>query len=329
MGKDVVFKGPHTGEGRPQILLIGNGLERCGGQVSWDALVDQIKVADRISLTGAEEAEIKKTISFPLLYELYATPSPAPMPILTDGIKEEEARLKNAIANLLHSPNPVMRELCSLNVDHIMTTNYSYCLENSLLEREQNTIPNLSKYRFDLRTAPQKEGRKVERYYRLHTGYLIRNIGLWHIHGECCSPGGIVLGYDRYGRLLSKIVETVGKLPYTKKEMACDRQFRSWPELFLFGDIYILGFEMNLCEMDLWWLLRRKQREKYGDGKVWFYGSGMEKRTDKQLLLMANGVELVDMKMGLLASGDDYFSFYRAAMEDIRKRVSQAKKKRS
>lgn len=69
--------------------------------------------------------------------------------------------------------------------------------------------------------------------------------------GVLCA-GGTVLGHDRYGRLLCRIVETVGKLSYAKKEMVVERQFHFRPEGFLFGDIYFLGFEMNQCEIDLW-----------------------------------------------------------------------------
>ena len=38
------FRYPPSGKGRPQVLLIGNGLERTEGQPDWDALLDALDV---------------------------------------------------------------------------------------------------------------------------------------------------------------------------------------------------------------------------------------------------------------------------------------------
>lgn len=39
------------------------------------------------------------------------------------------------------------------------------------------------------------------------------------------------------------------------------------------------------CEFDLWWLLRRKQRDHYGDGRVYFYD---KKITMKELVKVSS-----------------------------------------
>lgn len=78
-------------------------------------------------------------------------------------------------------------------------------------------------------------------------------------------------GHDRYGRLLKRIEVACGKQRYSgKSNEIVDRNFHSWPELFLYGDVYIVGLNLSESEFDLWWLLRRKQRERYADGKVFF-----------------------------------------------------------
>ena len=46
MNKPVRFNYSLRGTSRPQILLIGNGLEHDSGQVSWNELVDHLTVSD-------------------------------------------------------------------------------------------------------------------------------------------------------------------------------------------------------------------------------------------------------------------------------------------
>ncbi len=44
MSKEIEFIHNLRGKGRPQILLIGNGVERAYGSASWDKLIDLIDV---------------------------------------------------------------------------------------------------------------------------------------------------------------------------------------------------------------------------------------------------------------------------------------------
>ena len=44
MAKEIEFIHNLRGKGRPQILLIGNGVERAYGSASWDKLIDLINV---------------------------------------------------------------------------------------------------------------------------------------------------------------------------------------------------------------------------------------------------------------------------------------------
>lgn len=58
------------GKGRPQILLIGNGVERVTGQLGWGQLLDDLCAPGRARATK----EQKNTTPFPLLYQLLSTP---------------------------------------------------------------------------------------------------------------------------------------------------------------------------------------------------------------------------------------------------------------
>lgn len=312
------------GVGRPQIVLVGNGLERKSGQLEWDELLNEITVNSCVSLTNEE----RKRIPFPLLYVLLSTPIPTAFPLSSEQINLEEKRLKYALNKLNNKSNEFYDQLPSIGADHIFTTNYSYALEKAFWPNvDFSSSKTRLQHRFNL-NPEKKNGKPVKEIcYRMHSGYCAETtdnegIVIWHIHGEMSSPRGVVLGHDRYGRLLSRIESVCSKQLYGKDDRISKlRDFCSWPELFLYGDIYIVGFGFWECEFDLWWLLRRKQRERYSDGRVYFYDKDKEFDIRKRLLV-SHGVELYEM-------GDygknDYDSFYFDALKDIKNRISHNK----
>ncbi len=360
MRKSVNFEYPVRGSGRPQILLIGNGLERKSGQVAWGKLVDNLTEQSCIPLTEKE----KESVPFPLLYEVLSLGTPIPKVLDKSDISREEKRLKEEMARLVNQSNDLLDELPKLGADHIFTTNYSYCLEKAFSPRKSFANSwTRTENRFNLSLPDAETGRqKLEREYRMHSGYLSENadatsVALWHIHGETHVPGGIVLGHDRYGRLLKRIIEVCEELDYRKiqKEDA-KRSFTSWPELFLFGDIYVIGFGFEQCEFDLWWLLKRKQRERYADGTVYFYDKAItekpflaadpsaseedkkrilqenqnirwhnrtaEKNSLRNKLLRAHGVEILDLGSTNETAYDD---FYHLAFADVKEKIEASR----
>lgn len=323
--KDNPFCYPIKGLGRPQILLIGNGLEYESHQKSWEELLGQLAQPGAVAPTNA----ICKDIPFPLLYQLITTPLPANAHLSAEDLKKQNQHLACVMRTLKHSTNRYLDMLPELGADHIMSTNYSYCMEAAFFPGEDFTkSERRSKRRCYL--AKKSNGKPLaERHYRLHTCYLAesggRRTGLWHIHGECSEASGIILSHDRYGRLLKRIAKICGNQYYMIDEDPCrSRVFTSWPELFLYGDVYVLGLGLTFNEFDLWWLIHRKQRERYSDGKIFFYERKPQNGYEsKHLLMQANGVILCD------AGCDDtisYDSFYCAALDDIRRRISESRK---
>lgn len=326
MAVSVKFIYPSRGKGRPQILLLGNGLERKSGQVSWNQLLDQVAVENSLTITKKQ----RDNIPFPLLYQLLVTHMPAPAHLSLEDIREEESRLKDAMQKMRHESNDLLNLLPSLEADHIMTTNYSYCVEKAFFPNSDFSKSYIRDHRrFHLKAVQNGACFRREINYKLHTGYLAkscaRNTGLWHIHGECSATGGIVLGHDRYGRLLRRVEEICNVQRYSgRPDEIVEREFNSWPELFLYGDIYILGLTLGESEFDLWWLLRRKQRERYADGSVYYYerrpyGGFQETR---HLLLQATGVKICDVGSSYL---DKYDSFYIAAFRDIQEKIAKSR----
>lgn len=323
MNKVKYFSHYSRGKGRPQIVLVGNGLEYKSGQPSWDALINSLTISNCPRL----DPEIRNKIPFPLLYELLASQYPAPSTLSAEDIKNEETRLAKAMKELKNVSNSNLELLPTLNADHIFTTNYSYCIEKAFWPKKDFSISKVrSDMRFNFNSELQDGKPRREVNYRLHSGYLAetssgKKVGIWHIHGESSVPQGVIVGHDRYGRLLSRMEKICDTQKYggsLKSPML--KQFTSWPELFLYGDVYIIGLGFQLCEFDLWWLLRRKQRERYADGKVYFYNnSTKEDDRNRDLLMQANGVVI---NPGI-EKERNYDSFYEKALAIIREQIKE------
>lgn len=323
-----LFKYQYEPTCRPQILLIGNGLEYDSGQVSWGNMLKNLTVDN--ALCQYDEETKKRQIPFPLLYQLLVTPDPAPVHMTKEDRDNEEKRLAENLKTLQNETNDNLNQIPGLNMDHVMTTNYSYCLEKAFFKDEDflNDAIRRGKLQYMQKKLNDDDVREIE--YRLHTYYQAhsddrRETGLWHIHGETAVPRGIVLSHDRYGRLLKRIIDACGDSSRYSGNMTADTVGElSWPELFLYGDVYILGLGLDSNELDLWWLLRRKQREAHSQGRTVFYerkpASGFTE--DKHLLMRSCGVELCSAG----CNEDVAFSdFYRCAFRDIARRVKAAR----
>lgn len=273
----------------PQILLLGNGINRVYGCNSWDDLIG------RIAKGGS-----------------YGENLPMPMRIVLATNNQVESQLSvflsNEISNLNgHITNPNMRttlrRILSMGFSDILTTNYSYELEIAATDQERISKRQLIKTRKHTMAVRRAEGK-----YYLHTyqevayGQTMNRI--WHIHGEARNPSSIVIGHYHYGNLFSKIREYL-KLTGNKYAAEQNRQHSgnecsnyssNWIDAFIVGDVYVLGFGYNVAEFDLWWLLERKMREKANKGKVHYYYCKKEALQtdgrDKLELLQCYGVTL-------------------------------------
>ena len=91
--------------------------------------------------------------------------------------------------------------------------------------------------------------------------------------------------------------------------------------------MYILGLGLGISEFDLLWLLRRKQREEKGTGKVNFYINDNEKAIrNRDLMLTALGV-MINPKD--FTRGINHSVFNTHAMDDIAERIVENHKNRS
>ncbi len=294
---------------RPQILLFGNGLLQSFGGESWNEFLISIKKRDDLPHPN----EIK-------------CPEPLKAILLTQD--KIDIAMKEKCRNLLGkndmSPTLVniIRELISIGFDHVLTTNYTYELEQASIYPKVLTESKVKEM------TKSTRGR-VEPKYLIHTYNEAIFSGItnkiWHIHGEARKPDSTILGHYYYGNSLYRIKEEAEK----RADFENSTEAKSWVEAFLFADVYCLGFGFGLAEFDLWWLLNRKAREKDNSGKMYFYEPLDESQWEKvellKLMKSTTGEDLVTIENLGYSRSDDmvWQQFYCDAIIDIKSKIRQ------
>lgn len=170
-------------------------------------------------------------------------------------------------------------------------------------------------------------GERVEPKYLIHSyqevTYGEKKNRVWHIHGEARKPNSMILGHYYYATLLQRIVAHVNERQASYSVEGESIEIKSWIDSFIMGNVYILGFGMDYSEMDLWWLLNRKKREKAEHGKVVFYASDFDQEKNGLLELLDVEVRFAGMGRRLTNKTDQYYkSFYRNAIAEIIREVN-------
>lgn len=290
--------------GKPQVLLLGNGINRAFNSDSWDQLLNSL--AARYGVSGAEK---------------YVCPETLKAVLVTRDRVDEALQFKKDSLSALGTGKPekqleLLRRLLALDFDHFLTTNYSYELETAAMGEE-----NVGERALKRMQRCTDEVSRCEASLMLHTyneaEYRGRGRRIWHVHGEARKPDSMILGHYYYGLLLGKI------LAFNKKRGVYYSLLRgnggepvvmSWSEAFIFGDVYILGYGFGFADSDMWWLLDRKKREG-GAGRTVFFELNPPDRSDpaKLELLRLMNVEIVRV----VVDGGDWQSAYERAIERI------------
>lgn len=295
----------------PQVLLLGNGLNRSYGGDDWEKVIEAVWENRKIA------KEQTNDVPFPLRAVIGSND-------MLDQKLKSRSEILHGVDNLNEIRKP-LEKLLSAQFDHILTTNYSYEIERVLspkVERNGEYCKNLM--------AHTDGSKRSEQKYLLHTYNQITGQDhvnkIWHIHGEARKPDSVVLGHYYYGQLLGRYIQELeerGNLQQKRQEKGEDPQIKSWLDAFIMGDVYVLGFGYDSSEMDMWWLLNRKKREKARHGKVIFYEPSYDKAA-KLALLEIYGAEVRDL--GYRSESPNYPAFYEEAIDDIL-RVTKEKRK--
>ncbi|MNK05839.1 hypothetical protein D3C87_237270 [compost metagenome] len=263
-------------------LLVGNDINNISAGISWSDLLHNIKQKYKVSsLENGQKP-------FPMLYE----------EIFLNAIREKhinERGLKTYISDCVSqiNQNEIHQLIRDLSIENIITTNYEFSLEGEI--------------------ATANTGLIRETTYSVFRKHQIGNTSYWHIHGDCLNPSSINLGYEHYCGQLQKMrdyvvngtnynSQTVYKAALIKRlSRKKDTKLQSWIDLFFTQDIHILGLSLDFVEIDLWWLLTYRARNKYYrrsafiENQLFYYTTkkwyALSK--DKMQLLQANDVEIV------------------------------------
>lgn len=294
----------------PKVLLLGNGINRA------------------FSSSGVSNDDFLKKISTDEFKDFKRENIPFPLEVVirtNDGVDES---VKNHSKEMYGSVNNdeqrrILRGILSMGFDHILTTNYSYELEMASLSDKKTLSDNMLKNMIE----HTSEVSRAESMYLLHTYNSVEYDGhknkIWHIHGEARKPDSMIIGHYYYGNLLFKYKELSDnrKDQYQRYQRSnTSIPIKSWLDAFILGDVYILGFGFDFAEMDLWWLINRKKREKAEHGKVYFYEPHDD--TDIKIkLLNVYGVETRNLNITKCGK-DEYSDFYIKAMNDIKRNLN-------
>ncbi len=312
-GKDVFrpeywggYMGKDNNRKNRKVLLLGNGINRAYNGDSWVQMIREF--------SGNQEFRS-------------SLPMPQQIIVATDNRVDEKLKdYKDQMYGEVIDEEfrAVLRLILTAGFDEIITTNYSYELEISASKENKlndNTLTGMQ---------DTTDGRRAERIYMLHTYNKVEYSGVqnrvWHIHGEARKPSSMVIGQYYYGNLVSRYKQHFEGIKDKYERAECFRKelkYNSWLDSFIMGDVYVLGFGFDPAEIDLWWLLERKKRERATKGKVYFYIPKWEtrKRTikDKLELLRCHGVERP--QKDLVCTKGDYKEFYYKAIVGIREEL--------
>lgn len=234
-------------------LLVGNGINNLSEGYSWDNVLNSLGQEYAVDINTSEKP-------FPLAYEeIY-------FKILKrEGNKNTESDVKEFIAGKIKEikSNDIHQAMLRLSCQNIMTTNYDLAFEDVLKNRVEATHFS-------------NEGIIKEQKYNVFRHHSLDSKKIWHIHGDITIPNSITLGYEHYsGHLQSMRNYTTTGSHYTKKDnfdqkpligrlktMPLASEY-SWIDNFFLRNVYIIGLTLDFMEIDLWWLLTFRERNKY------------------------------------------------------------------
>ena len=290
---------------RPKVLLLGNGMNRVFGGASWSGLLEKI---NRTDFT----ADQVKGIPFPMQAVLLSK----------DHVDVSLHDLQRELTHCEVHPwlSEQLQRLLAMPFDCILTPNFTYEIQCAVMP---DFVDHAPRYLTHTCAVPLAEkGFMLHTYYNLPVGE--RTLPLFHIHGEARLPDTVILGHYYYGNLLFCCDEYL-----TRRAPACryplwvgggEMEALSWLDYFILGDVYSLGFGFDTSEIDLWWLLCRKKRERADHGKLYFFEPERKSALTKKALLEAYQAKCVTLGVSE-PEGKDYRNFYEMAVREIGRRV--------
>ena len=279
-----------------RVLFAGNGVAmRMGAANSWDKIISDLA---KKYTPQADPGLLKK---LPYNMQIVAATH--------DNVDKSMVELCQKLRGITldEKQKAFGRRILELPFDRIITTNYTYELEHSVSENKV----------FRCRYFDKKRERDMSLF-----GYIPVTVGeeekqIWHIHGHACAPNSVIMGHYFYGKLLSSIqsyISTMLKGWRMRQNLGHDFEIRSWVDSFMTDDVYMVGFGMDLCEADIWWLACCKKRH-FPDSRIYFYVPewDLPKDDPRRILMNAYGIVIREIS----CPEKDFSAFYEEILKEF------------
>ncbi len=256
----------------PRVLFLGNGVLMLSKGTSWSDLLSSIRLPDR---------EMPDVNDIPF----------AMQPEAIRGTDVEEVQ-RLIVANIdSQIPHEVLKELVFMDFDAIITTNYTYEIEDALLGGKWTDNKRKNSHT-TLFGSPHVR-------YNTYKCNLIKDINereipVFHIHGEKARKHSMVLSYYSYADAVFHLIEMNKRRQNEYEEHQKENvplTVQGWLDYFLLGEVYAIGFGFDLSEFDIWWAAERKNREKAKNGKLRAYMFSGKQNTEKSVMFKAMGID--------------------------------------
>ncbi|MFT3909642.1 MAG: hypothetical protein QM737_09470 [Ferruginibacter sp.] len=238
------------------VLFIGNGINNINNNRTWEVLLNTLHKNYYDPKIPFDEIKQKP---FPLVYEQI---------VAYQLKKTRNTKIESIVKKLIAEdvkkivPNKVHERIIKGGYKNIITANYEF-----------NLIKNMPAH-------VKNNGCVKETIYSVFRNFKVDGKNYWHLHGDAQNIHSINLGYEHYCGQLQKMREyvTAGYKSTNKKlskkfeQVLLKRYYlntadnHSWLDFFFKDNttIKILGFRMELEEIDLWWLLTYRAKIMYG-----------------------------------------------------------------
>ena len=277
----------------PRILLLGNGVLRAFGGDSWNDLIDDMMNGNK---NPRERDAIHKL--------------PYSLQIIAASDDNVDSAMENISSRMIGSkaPNQECENLIRRIVDGydcVLTTNYSYEIEKVLIPDFYIKPSVSSKFRFSsIKGIDTRDDFCLHQYMEASLDSN-RRLPIWHIHGEAAKPSTMIMGQYFYGKLLSKFNDEISEF---NRHYAISKRAKrgyvpnGWVDYFLMGNIDVIGFGLDFCEMDIWWLLCSKKRNGNSNPKINWYE--LNPSEEKRVMAEVYGINVI-------RDIDNYKTFYK------------------
>ena len=284
-----------------QVLLLGNGLNRCYEKASWETLI----------------REVQSQFDCPYTYEQLEGLPFSMQIVAASGDKVDQAMKylsgKMIDDSLCNEQRALLERLLALPFDTLLTANYTFELEQALgCPAGQGMYKKAVRY--------TKACTPREKQFGLYKRFEVNGRAVWHIHGDLLAPRSVIMGQYSYGKALREYQNYIAA--FMRRYRAAPDAFlsRGWLDDFMLGDVHILGLGMGIAETDLWWLLNCKKRNM-PDADIYYYTPSFEQYEKRDIMLETYGVRIVRVPV----SEKDYKRFYGTAIEEAEKRINEGR----